>query len=298
SSCTAGSISSPGAAPRTSCATTSTRGRRPRRSRATRRSSAPTSSRCGSRAPPRSRPSWSSCAAARWCGGCRRSTRDARRPSWWTPASRSAGASPRARSTPSRAAPRRPPPASASAAATCGAAGGSLPRSLVQLRVVRLVPPHLDARVDVDAAVVERALEEERDVALEAAALRIAPGGGQEVRVERLLGGGARPLVGLGGEAPRLDVLARLIGVVERELHLAGGERHAGVGHLAVVMIAVEELRVEVEGGEQRRVRLQDLARDHELAVGVPVAQALARLVGRRRRTEVADDAGEEDPVP
>src|SRR5439155_88722 len=123
SSCTAGSISSPGAAPRTSCATTSTRGRRPRRSRATRRSSAPTSSRCGSRAPPRSRPSWSSCAAARWCGGCRRSTRGARRPSWWTPASRSAGASPRARSTPSRAAPRRPPPASASAAATCGAAG-------------------------------------------------------------------------------------------------------------------------------------------------------------------------------
>src|SRR5213594_3663391 len=126
-----------------------------------------------------------------------------------------------------------PAPASASAAATCGAAGGSL-RSLVQLRVVRLVPPHLDARVDVDAAVVDRALQEEGDVALEAAALRVAARGGQEPRVERLLGGGAPALVGLGGEAPRLHVLARLADVVEREPQLAGGERHSTVGQLAV----------------------------------------------------------------
>src|SRR5207249_862471 len=77
SSCTAGSTSSPAAAGRTSCATTSTPGRRPRRSRATHRSSARTSSRSRRRARRRSRPSWSSCAAGRWCGGCRRSTRGA-----------------------------------------------------------------------------------------------------------------------------------------------------------------------------------------------------------------------------
>src|SRR5207253_1666096 len=83
----------------------------------------------------------------------------------------------------------------------------------------------------------------------------------------------ARALVGPGGEAPRLDVLAGLAGVVEREPHLAGRERHARVGQLAVVVVAVEELRIEVEGGEERGVRLQDLERDHGLPVGLPLAQ-------------------------
>src|SRR5207237_823436 len=66
--------------------------------------------------------------------------------------------------------------------------------SFVELRLVRLVTPHLDTREDVDAPVVDRALEEEGDVALEAAGVRVAPLGGQEPRVERLRGGGARAI--------------------------------------------------------------------------------------------------------
>src|SRR5439155_25595484 len=103
-------------------------------------------------------------------------------------------------------------------------------RSFVELRLVRLVAPHLDTREDVDAPVVDRALEEEGDVAPEAAGGRLAPPGGQEPRVERLLGGGARALVRLGGEAPGLHVLARLADVVESEPQLAGGERHSAGG--------------------------------------------------------------------
>src|SRR5262245_279737 len=96
------------------------------------------------------------------------------------------------------------------------------PPSLVERPVLRAVPAELHARGDRHAAVADLAGDEERDVALEAADL---PGVGvarERGLVERVLGGGPGPRLGVGRERPRLGPVRSAVGIAELQREHAG----------------------------------------------------------------------------